>query len=574
MKEVEKAQWRFFVGLGLSLFLILGGIVMAVHVFTRYGQLFLTTQDDHLLHLAQSVDRNICNVLDRYEDSMSYLLGSPDFLAAQETWERTGEGVELQARLENSFLGGDPLITALLMADGDRVVFSTDGELSYTFLAGGGSGGLRPCVDREGNICLAITHEVGDGLVYAALMDLDQFYDRLAGPAFLEHNWILLTDACCRVLLYQQQKRAYVDRVDAVTGATSGQEGVEVLVASQIEQVSRMTSYEYFDAVTGESYTARMAVVPSERSENGSFAVGVVSNFEEEAAALNRTVLWLMFFGGVLVAGILLLVVLFLTTRRKDERELSLLRRKNEQMEELNRKTRELAHHQRLEIIGTMTSSIAHEFNNLLTPIMGYSIMVLEKIPPEEEEICDDLLEIYQASQKAKTIITRLSDLSRKNTGLTCQPVSPDELARRVLQVADPARPPKVEVRLETGCGDLWVHGNETQLSQLLLNLVLNSFHAMEETGGSLTLATAARGEEVLFRVADTGHGIPQEVLPKIFDPFFTTKESGKGTGLGLAIVRQAAEEHGGRIEVDSRVGEGTVITVTFPGVRRENGGD
>lgn len=572
MKEAEKNRWRFFLGLGLSLLMIVGGIIMVVRVFSQYGRLFMTTQDSHLLHLAQSVDRNICNLLDRYTDSMDYLTGQPDFQAAQTHWEETGEIGDLRARLENSYINRDELIVALLLMDGDQVVLSTDGELSYSFLDGGGTGALRPCVDGAGNIYLAITHEAEGGLFYAALMDLDRFYDRLAGPAFLEHNWILLTDARCQVLLYQQQKQAYVDRVDAVTGATSGQEGVDVLLESQKTQEARMTSYEYFDAVTRETYTARMAAAPAEQSENGSFAVAVVANFEEEAADLNRTVLWLMFFGAVVVAGILLLVALFTYTRREDERELAYLRRKNEQMEELNRKTQELAHHQRLETIGTMTSSIAHEFNNLLTPIMGYSIMVLEKIPPEEEEICDDLLEIYQASQKAKTIITRLSDLSRKNTGLTYQDVSPDELARKVLEVAAPARPSKVEAVLEAGCPGLWVHGNETQLSQLLLNLVLNSFHAMEETGGTLTLTTAAQGEEVLFRVADTGHGIPEDVLPNIFDPFFTTKESGKGTGLGLAIVRQVTEEHGGRIEVTSKVGEGTVITVAFPGKSQKEG--
>lgn len=557
-------------GLVLALFLILAGIIMVVHVFSRYGQIFMTTQDDHLLHLAQSVDRNICNLLDRYENSMGYLTGGADFLADREVWEETGDSSRLQARLEQSAINRDELIAAVLMAEGERVVLSTDGNLSYTFLAGGGMGGLRPCVDGSGDIYLAIVHEEAGGILFAALMDLDQFYDRLVGPAFLEHNWILLTDAHCQVLLYQQQKQAHVDRVDAVTGATSGQEGVEVLLESQKARAARMASYEYFDAITRESYTARMAAIPSDQAENGSFAVAVVSNFEEETAALNRTVLWLMFFGAVVVAGILLLVLLFTFTRRKDERELAFLRRKNQQMEELNRKTQELAHHQRLETIGTMTSSIAHEFNNLLTPIMGYSIMVLEKIPPEEEEICDDLLEIYQASQKAKTIITRLSDLSRKNTGLTYQDVSPDELARRVLEVAAPARPPKVEAVLEADCPGLWVRGNETRLSQLLLNLVLNGFHAMEEKGGKLTLTTADRGKEVLFRVADTGHGIPEEVLPNIFDPFFTTKESGKGTGLGLAIVRQITEEHGGTIHVESRVGEGTAITVVFPGLRRE----
>lgn len=282
-----------------------------------------------------------------------------------------------------------------------------------------------------------------------------------------------------------------------------------------------------------------------------------------DTAALNSMGLWLMISGGILAAGILLLAGLLLFTRRKDERALMVLERKNKQMEELNRRTQELAHNQRLQTIGTLTSSIAHEFNNLLTPIMGYSMMCLEKLPPEEEELYDNLLEIYEASRKAKTIISRLSDLSRKNTGLSYQYISPADLCRKVLEMAAPARPPRVEARLDTNSAGLYLYGNETQLSQLLLNLVLNAFQAMEGEGGVLTLSTFSVGKELYFQVRDTGAGIPPEVLPHVFDPFFTTKEGGKGTGLGLPIVRQIAEEHGGSVRIESD--GGAVVTVTLP---------
>ena len=201
---------------------------------------------------------------------------------------------------------------------------------------------------------------------------------------------------------------------------------------------------------------------------------------------------------------------------------------------------------------------------------MGYSILALEKLPPEDTELYDSVLEIYNASRKAKTIISRLSDLSRKNSALSFQYVSPDELVRRVLEVAAPAQPPGVEVVLGLDCRHLWLHGNETQLSQLLLNLVLNAFQAMEEDGGTLTVTTSADQSSIRLRVADTGPGIPPEVLPHIFEPFFTTKESGKGTGLGLAIVQQVVEEHRGRVEVEAAPEGGAAFTVTFPITPRE----
>ena len=150
--------------------------------------------------------------------------------------------------------------------------------------------------------------------------------------------------------------------------------------------------------------------------------------------------------------------------------------------------------------------------------------------------------------------------------------MAPDELAQRVLDVAAPARPPQVEVRTELTCRHVWLHGNETQLSQVLLNLVLNAFHAMERDGGTLTLSTAANENHIIFQVQDTGCGIAPEVLPHIFDPFFTTKETGKGTGLGLAIVQQVVAGHQGQIQVETTVGEGTTFTISFPlHTRQEN---
>ena len=233
-------------------------------------------------------------------------------------------------------------------------------------------------------------------------------------------------------------------------------------------------------------------------------------------------------------------------------------------LEEINRQTRELAHHQRLETIGTLTAAISHEFNNLLTPIMGYSLMTLEKLPPEEEELTDNLVEIYNASEKAKQIISRLSDLARKSPPEVFRPLSPDAVVRKALDIALPAKPEGVTVKLNLNCWDQRIRANEVQICQLLLNLILNAFHAMED-GGELTIDTAFDDRFVNLEVADTGCGIPAEIREKIFEPFFTTREGGRGTGLGLAIAAQVAEDHRGTIEVDSAPGAGARFRVRLP---------
>ncbi len=246
-------------------------------------------------------------------------------------------------------------------------------------------------------------------------------------------------------------------------------------------------------------------------------------------------------------------------------KEAGVIRRKNEAAEALNQQLQQMAHHQRLEIIGTLTSSIAHEFNNLLVPIMGYSMLALEQIPPQQEELYENVLEIYNTSLKAKTIISRLSDLSRKNGGSHMHPVSPDDLIHRSMEVAMPAKPRNVEVKLGLNCQDQRILVNEIQINQMLLNLVLNGFHAMEPQGGVLHIGTSFDENSVIIRVEDSGCGMEEEIVPQIFEPFFTTKESGKGTGLGLAIVAQVVEEHNGQIGVDSKVGEGTRFTIRLP---------
>ena len=252
-------------------------------------------------------------------------------------------------------------------------------------------------------------------------------------------------------------------------------------------------------------------------------------------------------------------------TLRKENKEERRLKEKNEKMEKLLQQTQELAHHQRLETIGTLTASIAHEFNNLLTPIMGYSMMALEKIPEEDEELYDGLVEIYETSRKAKNIISRLSDLARKNSGEVMRPISIDDLVKKTLDVAAPAKPTDVQIKLDLNCWDQRFEGNEIQINQLLLNLILNSFHAMELSEGTLTIHTSFDEEKIQIRITDTGCGIPEEIRERIFEPFFTTKEAGKGTGLGLAIAAQVVEEHHGSIEVKSEAMKGTTMTISLP---------
>ena len=114
-------------------------------------------------------------------------------------------------------------------------------------------------------------------------------------------------------------------------------------------------------------------------------------------------------------------------------------------------------------------------------------------------------------------------------------------------------------------CKGRCINGNETQLSQLLINLIINAFQALKEDGGTVTVRTEAKDGYIVFNVEDDGPGIKEEIQQSIFDPFFTTKEAGAGTGLGLAIVFQAVEDHGGKVELESEEGRGSCFRVFIP---------
>ena len=564
----QKQKWRFWIELLLIGVLIFTGTALIGRTFAEYGGIFLKNQDEQLLHFAELIDRNIDSLLKRCSANLNYVTRRRGFLEAEEQWLKTGNTEELRYRMQENILAYDNLVPAMLAIRGEEVAVSSDGKMYYRLQKKNIEKEITTCTGPDGTIYLALLCEGTEDVRYAALIDLETFYGEIVGQELAEYDWIILTDEARDILLYNQQGRFRVEETDAVSGATCGSEGVEILLRQQEKQSLGTASYEYSDGDTKNNYTARMVSLPTGKTRNQVFAVGVVTNFEDIITSLETAGALLLLYGGMVFAGVLLLVKRVLGFRKKseeDREELQLMQEKNDTMAEQNEELKKLAHRQRLETIGTLTSGIAHEFNNLLTPIMGYSILTLEQIPEDREDLQDNILEIYQASCRAKEITSQLARLSRKSDASASQKIVLDDLIGKVLRVAMPVMPETVEISQQLQAGDAVVEGDETQLSQMILNLVLNGFQAMEKTGGTLTVMTALAEESILLKVADTGPGIPEQIIGKVFEPFFTTKEAGKGTGLGLAIVQQVVNEHHGSIRAESGDGQGAVFTVQLP---------
>ena len=226
----------------------------------------------------------------------------------------------------------------------------------------------------------------------------------------------------------------------------------------------------------------------------------------------------------------------------------------------------QLYHIDRLATIGELASGIAHELNNPLTGVIGYSELVLDTDLPQE--VKRDVEVIHNNAQRAATIVRDLLTFARKQKPEK-QYLNVNDLIKHVLQMHGyDLKLGNIEVITEFPDELPGVTVDSQQLEQVFLNIILNAEQAMLEcrNRGTLVVKTETRGDMVRISFIDDGPGIPQENLSRVFDPFFTTREPGKGTGLGLSICHGIITEHGGKIYIDSDMEkEGVTFVVELP---------
>jgi signal transduction histidine kinase/CheY-like chemotaxis protein len=233
---------------------------------------------------------------------------------------------------------------------------------------------------------------------------------------------------------------------------------------------------------------------------------------------------------------------------------------------------------QRLDSVGRLAGGIAHDLNNILTPVLLGTPLLREAITSAEANETLTAMEI--SARRGADIIGQLLAFSRGGGGERA-PVQLTLIVRDMGAIIRETFPKNITTRFDLPPKVWTVVGNSTQLHQVLMNLCVNARDAMP-SGGTLSIVLEnveldeefadrtpgiTRGPHVLLSVTDTGEGIPHEILGKIFDPFFTTKDFGRGTGLGLSTVLGIAKSHGGIVQVSSRSGEGTQFRVYLPAV-------
>lgn len=257
---------------------------------------------------------------------------------------------------------------------------------------------------------------------------------------------------------------------------------------------------------------------------------------------------------------------------------------KNEEYERIRSEAR-LAQAQKMEALGTLAGGIAHDFNNILGIILGYTEMVLWSKPAGSGEH-NQLSEVLKATYRAKELVKQILAFSRRSKHEK-KPVQIGLVVKEAMKMLRASLPSTIEIKTNVSSQAL-VLADPTQVHQVLMNLCTNAAHAMRQNGGILEVrltnvriepgeairlhSELQAGPYVRLDVRDTGDGINPAILNRIFDPFFTTKEQGVGTGLGLAVVHGIVKSHGGAIEVESSVGEGTRFQLFFPAIEKAPG--
>jgi len=221
----------------------------------------------------------------------------------------------------------------------------------------------------------------------------------------------------------------------------------------------------------------------------------------------------------------------------------------------------------KLAAVGEMAAGIAHELNNPLTTVSGFTELVLDGLP-EESDVRKDLELVLRESQRARSVVRRLLDFARQNESMRIRSDINEILTDVLALVNHLLRTSGVQIFTSFSNGMPWVPMDRNQMKQVVLNLIHNALHAMP-TGGELQITTACSSRDnrnwLTICLADTGIGIAPENLERVFEPFFTTRSKDGGTGLGLSVSYGIIADHGGFIDVKSQVGKGSTFTIWLP---------
>ena len=464
-----------------------------------------------------------------------------------------------------------------VQADCDVLLTRTDGISFWQYHSG----------DRH---YLVLKENAGEETV-CLVTDAEAFYEQLVSDIHVgENGYLVIKNDENRIIMHPERAQWGLDILDGRQSMYKDEAldltSLQNLLDAQLTEESGIMDYY--------SYWWTDPALPRVRKVSAFRRIDIGDSFWTVSAVLDYDDLYrpvaesfrkvsLVFGLGVLVlAAVMAYIFALLLKNRRSADKITALKEVNGALEELHRSEETLAHTQRLQLMGTLTGGIAHEFNNFLTPITGYADLIMAEADPDSD-VYDNAQEISDAAEKARDVVRQISAMSRKNVETVYETLTAEKLLDKTMKLVRTNCPRQVELRTEFAAGDACILGNATQLQQVILNICVNGVHAMGAAGGALTVGADVVERAALFahfpdekipadwqkylciRITDTGCGMDKDTLQHIFEPFFTTKKSGEGTGLGLAVAEQIIHTHRGWLCADSTPGEGSTFYIYLP---------
>ena len=578
---------------------LLSALLFAVYnTYDAYTQMMIAQQQQHLLITARAVSQNLSLYLSEQLRNVEILTQTPGFLTQFHTYYETGDQKGLKEYVLSYMLSQNQGVSRLYLLDqnGDEVFRYNQYPFLESFdesvlhldqLAEGRQTGLGSAFRiSPQHYGLTMVNSITDGSDYlgavVSVLDMDALYQQYMAPLQGTVD-IIVKNERGTVIMHPESEMLTFNYFRNI-------QGLDTL--PEYESLWDMLQLQYQQEEGVAIYRACSGGILPEREEISAFSrmnlsgtswyISAVMPYSQVVRMVNENLnrfAFLVTVIFVLIASSILIIYGLQKNRQKLQIETRYLRDMNRTLEELHESREQVRHYQKLQTIGALAGGIVHEFNNLLTPIMGYSEFLKQQLGPENEYY-EDIDEIYKAGGRAKEIVDQILPFSRRETDSTqYNVVNLNAVIWDALKMVRMLLPSSVRLVVKPYSGPINIYGSATQIHQVLLNLCTNAYQAMEASGGTLTVATrrvfqdqlpeqyhpVAEGEFVRLEVSDTGCGIPPEMLSRIFDPFFTTKAAGDGTGLGLSVVQNILISHGGFIEAESTVGRGSRFLVYLP---------
>lgn len=575
-----RLQLAGLTGIGIILLCILG--FMGAETWIQYREALISAQKDQMLLTVETLSRDMSDALEDKAADLAALSRIADKL-----------DITVRARLYTDFLDTrSDYVDNLIETDpeGSRVWSYTEEKFteSYSTYHIDAETLFEEVMNSQGEIRLLLTREFSGGSI-CMVLDAATYFERISGVTIGTNGYFLVKDQEGIILMYPTENQLGLDVIEGrkelfpEADLTSLE---EMLKDQEAGHTDTAEYYSYWWSDPALPRVRKIAAYAPVRLMDGFLIISAVMDYSDIYDPILggfRGIIGIMSLAGLIIPTVLVIWLLLLRQSRRDQEEIHYLRDLNKVLEETQRTEEALEQKQRLQIMGAVTGGIAHEFNNLLTPIMGYADMLMLELP-EDSDAYDNAREIFSASEKARDIIRQISQMSRKNMETTYHYIDGQEFLTRCLKMVRSMTPANVQIEEDISLGGAGFLGNKTQMSQVMLNLTLNAFQAIgRESGGMVRVEGRQVSRENLqrrgldtngiwekyirIRVIDNGCGMDKMTMEQIFTPFFTTREN--GTGFGLAIAESMITSHRGYITVDSTPGKGSVFTVYLPAAKK-----